>query len=187
MIKPLPEKLLFWFDCEMTGLDVHQDSLLEVGLKVSNPSASFIIDGPSYVIHSKLQKLQAMNKWCVATHQANNLWSESISSTITVEHAEENLINFIKTLPPQDVRYMAGSSIWCDRIFLQKYMPNLIKMFHYRLIDVSSLKIIFQLHVDKPYAAIKSDKHRVMDDIDASIQEYRYYLQHMTDANLSSC
>jgi oligoribonuclease len=171
--------LLFWIDCEMTGLDVAEETILEIGIKITDMAGQNTITGPSYVIHQPRSRLMQMDEWCLRTHESNGLIAESEVSLYTLADAEEGVIQFIENMQYDDIRYMAGSSIWCDRTFIQKYMPRLAALFHYRMLDVSSLKIIFQHHFKKPYVFPKSERHRVMDDIDGSIMEYRYYVEHI--------
>lgn len=174
------KQILFWIDCEMTGLDATTDTLLEVGIKLTDMAGNFLRTGPCYVIHHTKERLEAMNDWCLQTHAKNGLIEASLLSSMDVHQAETGLMAFVEEYASSEPRYMAGSSIWCDRVFLHKYMPRFVQLFHYRLLDVSSLKIIFQKHFEKPYVHLMNkDRHRVMEDIDNSIQEYRYYLECM--------
>lgn len=168
--------LLFWLDCEMTGLDVEQETIIEIGIKVSDSLASFVIEGPSYVIHATEARLQAMGEWCRRTHTSNGLWEEALVSSHTLQTAEQGLIEWIRALPYDKEKYLAGSSIWCDRMFIRKEMPLLDAVFHYRMVDVSSLKWVFSHALNQPYQHPKSERHRVMEDVDGSIKEYRHYL-----------
>lgn len=178
--------ILFWLDCEMTGLEVETDIILEIGIKITDAQASYVIDGPSYVIYQPLSRLEAMGEWCLRTHKKNGLWDESLASTCSMQAAEENMVSWIKSLPYDRERYLAGSSIWCDRMFLKRHMPDLDAMFHYRMLDVSSLKCVFSYALDKPYVHPKSEQHRVMIDVDGSIREYRYYLANMMQQQMQS-
>lgn len=171
--------LLFWLDCEMTGLDVNKDNILEIGIKISDFNANNVIDGPSYVIKMSLEKLQSMDEWCRRTHFNNGLWEESLASNSSILQAENAIVDWISSLNTNQERYLSGSSIWCDRVFLNKEMPKLSAMFHYRMLDVSSLKLLFKHSLNKPYNYTKSERHRVMEDLNNSILEYRYYLEQL--------
>lgn len=171
--------LLFWLDCEMTGLDVESDLIIEIGVKVTDAEGENLHVGPSYVIHASVERLEMMGSWCKRTHSSNGLWDEVIASSISMKEAEDHIIAWMDSLQYDKVKYLAGSSIWCDRMFLKKLMPNLDAQFHYRMLDVSSLKWVFTHALDQPYQHPKSDRHRVMEDVDGSIKEYQHYLESM--------
>ena len=117
--------LLFWLDCEMTGLDVSRDALIEVGLKITDPHVQLCIDGPHHVIHVPGEKLEAMDAWCKDTHTKNGLIQESMQSVLSLYDVENIFIDFIEKIHHKEPRHLAGSSIWCDRKFLDTYMPRL--------------------------------------------------------------
>lgn len=171
-------RCLVWLDCEMSGLDVAHDVILEIGLKTSDMAASKVLEGPSYVLKASDAVLSGMDAWCLATHTANGLIEASRQSSWTAESVEEALLAWLLSLGCREY-YLAGNSIWCDRRFLFRYMPRLERLFHYRMLDVSALKLVYRDVLAQPYVVAKQDTHRVMVDVDQSIEEYRYYLGKM--------
>ena len=131
---------LVWLDCEMTGLNPETDRLLEIAIVVTGPNLEPRIEGPVLVIHQSDALLDGMDAWNKGTHGRSGLIDKVKASTITEADAEAQLLEFIKRYVPKMGSPMCGNTIGQDRRFLVKYMPKLEAYFHYRNLDVSTLK-----------------------------------------------
>lgn len=166
---------LYWLDCEMTGLDPASHRLLEMAFYRSDLRGERVSVGPHYVLHIEETWWDRMDAWCQKTHRANGLWEAARASDWSVEEVEMRLCTWVLSHGDQ-MRHLAGNSIWCDRAFLRAHMPKLDQLFHYRMLDVSSLKLTYAFLGGEPPK--KSEHlHRVQADIQASIQEYGFYLK----------
>ncbi|CAK89541.1 unnamed protein product (macronuclear) [Paramecium tetraurelia] len=163
---------------EMTGLNVFQDQILEIACVLTDFKLETIIKGPHLVIHADNQVLEGMDQWCTKTHKASGLYEESLKSTLNVQQAEEQILNFLNqnNIPPK-VLPLAGNSVYMDRLFVMKNMPKLDQFLHYRIVDVSSVQLLCRRL--NPYVCNhqpqKKLNHRALDDILESIEELRYY------------
>jgi oligoribonuclease len=173
----MPSDRIVWLDCEMTGLDVASDEIVEIACIVTEADLTEIDAGVSFVIKPNAAPLAAMDPVVVEMHTASGLLEE-IPSGITPEEAEQRVLDYITTHVP-DARKapLAGSSVYVDRAFLAKYMPKIDAHLHYRLIDVSSVKEIVRRWYPKVYFATpeKTGNHRALADTRESIAELRYY------------
>ena len=131
---------LVWLDCEMTGLDPEVDRLIEIAVVVTGPNLEPRVEGPVFVIHQSDAQLDKMDAWNKGTHGRSGLIDKVKASTTTEAEAEAGLIEFIRQYVPKGKAPMCGNSIGQDRRFLVKYMPKLEAFFHYRNLDVSTLK-----------------------------------------------
>ncbi|CAD8195068.1 unnamed protein product [Paramecium octaurelia] len=178
IIAPTLKHALFWLDMEMTGLNVFQDQILECACVLTDFKLETIIKGPHLVIHADDEVLKGMDQWCMTTHKASGLYEESLKSTLTVQQAEEQILNFLNqnNIPPK-VLPLAGNSVYMDRLFVMKNMPKLDQFLHYRIVDVSSVQLLCKRL--NPYVCNhqpqKKLNHRALDDILESIEELRYY------------
>lgn len=167
---------LVWIDLEMTGLEPATDTILEIASIVTNSNLDIIAKGPDIVIKHPLASLEAMDEWCNEHHKKSGLWDDVLSSTYSLESATEKTINFLKPHISIGKSQLCGNSIWQDRRFLEKYMPELLGLFHYRMIDVSTLKSLTEFWYDKNSKFSKPDsKHRALDDIEESVEELKHY------------
>jgi oligoribonuclease len=158
---------LIWLDCEMTGLDPERDRLIEIAVIVTNADLSVRIEGPVLVIHQSDAQLALMDAWKVK------------ASTTTEAAAEHELLEFLKHHAPKGAVPMCGNSIGQDRRFLVKYMPKLEAFFHYRNIDVSTLKELAKRWRPELVKAFKKQqKHTALADVHESIDELDFYRQH---------
>lgn len=168
---------IVWIDCEMTGLYVETDVLLEIATIITDNNLNEIVQGPSLVIHQPDEVLSSMHIWCRTQHGASGLTQAVRQSTVTLEQAEQETLTCIMTYCEPSTAVLAGNSVWQDRLFLQKYMPRLMHYLHYRLIDVSSVKEVVKRWYpgDGKTDFKKPDNHRALQDIQYSIEELRYY------------
>ncbi len=171
---------LIWIDLEMTGLDVNNDHIVEIAAIVTNKDLQIIAEGPNLVIHQSDEILGSMNDWCKKYHAASGLIKDAQSSTITLATAEQEMYDFLKQYCAPGQGILCGNSIWNDKAFLQKHMPHLNTLFHYKMVDVSSVKeLVARWYPKSPYVDFKkTDKHRAKIDIVESIQELKNYRTH---------
>ncbi|RKP13387.1 REX2, RNA exonuclease 2 [Piptocephalis cylindrospora] len=174
----LLQQPLLWIDCEMTGLNLNKDKIIEIAAILTNGALSTTVEGPSVIIQQPKSLLDGMDEWCTEHHGQSGLTSAVLSSKTTTVQAEDQLITFLQahTLP-EDRVVLAGNSVHVDRQFLQQEMPRLMGMLHYRIIDVSTIKEVAsrwytRAEISPPK---KGMSHRALDDILESIQELKYY------------
>lgn len=168
---------LVWIDLEMTGLDAQNDTILEIATIITNDTLDVRIKGPTFVIQHSKAELDTMNDWCKHQHGKSGLTQAALDSKITLQEAEQETLNFIKAYCLPKTGILCGNSIWQDRIFLNKYMPELTAFLHYRMIDVTSIKeAIARWYPNDPQRTItKKEGHRALDDIEESINELETY------------
>ena len=170
---------LVWIDLEMTGLNPTDDKILEIATIVTDGQLNILEEGPVIAVHQKNEVLDTMNEWCVNTHAATGLTDRVRASTIGEQRAEQITLDFLRKHVDQGISPMCGNSIGQDRRFLLRYMPELNDYFHYRNIDVSTLKELVRRW--KPELLTQFSKkgtHLAMEDIRESIDELRFYRQH---------
>jgi oligoribonuclease len=167
---------LIWLDCEMTGLDPEVDRLIEIAVIVTGPDLTPRIEGPVIVIHQSTEQLDRMDAWNKGTHGRSGLIDKVKASSVTEAQAEQQILEFLAAYAPKNSTPMCGNSISQDRRFLVKYMPRLEAFFHYRNIDVSTLKELAKRWRPDVYAAFKKQqKHTALADVHESIDELAHY------------
>jgi oligoribonuclease len=167
---------LIWIDCEMTGLDPEVDRLIEIAVIVTGADLTPRIEGPVLVIHQGDEQLDKMDAWNKGTHGRSGLIDKVKASSVTEAQAEEQVLEFIARYVPKRTAPMCGNSISQDRRFLVKYMPKLEAFFHYRNIDVSTLKeLAKRWRPDLCDAFKKQQKHTALADVHESIDELAHY------------
>jgi oligoribonuclease len=170
---------LVWLDCEMSGLDPEKERLLEIAVVITGPHLSPRIEGPVIVIHQPDTLLNGMDAWNKGTHGKSGLIDKVKSSTVDETQAEEVLIAFLKKYVSKGATPMCGNTISQDRRFLVKYMPKFEAWFHYRNIDVSTLKELSKRWKPEVYAGFKKrQKHTALADVHESIDELEHYRTH---------
>ena len=170
---------LVWLDCEMSGLDPEKERLLEIALVVTGPNLTPRIEGPVIVIHQSDALLGSMDAWNKGTHGKSGLIDKVKASTVDEQQAEEVLIAFLKKYVSKAATPMCGNTISQDRRFLVKYMPKFEAWFHYRNIDVSTLKELSKRWKPEVYASFKKrQKHTALADVHESIDELEHYRMH---------
>ncbi len=174
---------LVWVDMEMTGLDPDTDRIIEVAVVVTDAELNVLAEGPVFAIHQSNETLDRMDAWNKGTHGKSGLIDRVKTSTVTEAFAEAALIDFMKRFVPAGKSPMCGNTICQDRRFMVRGMPKLEAFFHYRNLDVSTLKELCKRW--KPEIATgfkKRQKHTALADIIESIEELRYYREHFIKA-----
>jgi oligoribonuclease len=170
---------LVWVDMEMTGLNPDTDRIIEVAVVVTDSELNVLAEGPVFAIHQPDEILDGMDAWNKGTHGRSGLIDRVKASTVTEAEAESALVDFLKHFVPAGKSPMCGNSICQDRRFMVRAMPKLEEFFHYRNLDVSTLKELCKRW--KPELANgfkKHQKHTALADIIESIEELRYYREH---------
>ncbi|MCM2252534.1 MAG: oligoribonuclease [Ramlibacter sp.] len=167
---------LIWIDCEMTGLDPEVDRIIEIAVIVTGPGLQPRIEGPVLAIHQSDEQLGRMDSWNKGTHGRSGLVDKVKASTVTEAQAEQEVLDFVARYVPKSSAPLCGNSIGQDRRFLVKYMPKLEAFFHYRNIDVSTLKELARRWRPDVYNAFKKQqKHTALADVHESIDELAHY------------
>ena len=169
---------LIWIDLEMTGLNPDADLIIELATVVTDKDLNILAEGPVLAIHQSEAVLAAMDDWNQQHHQESGLIERVRHSQIGEAEAEQQTIDFLKRWVPENTSPMCGNTIGQDRRFLYRYMPKLEAYFHYRSIDVSTLKeLAVRWAPELQNGFNKVAAHRALDDIKESIEELRYYRQ----------
>ncbi|MGF1750841.1 oligoribonuclease [Vibrio cionasavignyae] len=167
---------LIWVDLEMTGLDPEQHKIIEIASIVTDSQLNILAEGPVIAIHQPEAELAKMDEWCTNTHTASGLVARVTESTYTEQQAIAETIAFLEQWVPKGVSPICGNSIGQDRRFLYKHMPELEEYFHYRYIDVSTLKELTRRWKPEILDGFsKQGTHLALDDIRESIAELKYY------------
>ena len=173
------EMNLIWVDLEMTGLDPGTDRIIEVAVVVTDPDLNVLAEGPVYAIHQSDAILNGMDAWNKGTHGRSGLIDRVKASNITEAMAEDAVIEFLETYVPRGKSPMCGNTICQDRRFMAKTMPKLEAYFHYRNLDVSTLKELARRWKPELVDGFrKLQKHTALADIMESIDELKYYREH---------
>ena len=167
---------LIWIDLEMTGLDPQKERIIEIATVVTDSELNVLAEGPSIAINQSNQLIQAMDQWNTNQHGKSGLTERVLNSTVTEAQAESATLEFLKQWVPEGMSPMCGNSIGQDRRFLVRYMPELANYFHYRNLDVSTLKeLVKRWKPELMNGFNKKGSHLAMDDIHDSIAELAYY------------
>ncbi len=176
---PQDPNRLIWIDLEMTGLRPDSDRILEVAIVVTDHALDMVAQAPVFVVHQEDAVLAAMDAWNQATHGRSGLIDKVKASSMTEADVEASALGFLAEHVPSKVSPMCGNTICQDRRFLARFMPNLEDWFHYRNLDVSTLKeLVRRWRPDLVKGIPKEGKHEALADILESIEELRYYRQH---------
>ncbi len=169
-----------WVDLEMSGLNVARDVILEVACIITDKHLNIIAQKPPLVIHHESSILENTDRWVYDQHSKSGLCDEVARSKLTCAQAEQELLAFVQQYCPKHEAPLCGNSVWMDRLFLRTYMPQFEGYLHYRIIDVSSVKLLVNCWFgsgDKEFFK-KKNTHRALDDIQESIAELKFYREH---------
>ncbi len=171
---------LIWIDLEMTGLDTDNDQIIEIATIVTDSQLNVLAEGPVMAIHQSDEILAGMDEWNTNQHGKSGLTRRVRESTLNEAEAEAKTLEFLKQWVPERASPMCGNSICQDRRFLHRCMPQLEAYFHYRNLDVSSLKELAQRWAPQVAKSFKKgEAHLAMEDIRESIAELKHYRQHL--------
>ncbi|WP_267256825.1 oligoribonuclease [Coxiella endosymbiont of Ornithodoros maritimus] len=171
---------LIWLDLEMTGLDPERDRIIEIATIVTNSHLDILAEGPDFAIHQPDKLLTAMDNWNTSHHTVSGLLERVKNSFVDEVEAETLTLAFLKKYVSAGKSPLCGNSVCQDRRFLSRYMPRLNQFFHYRHLDVTTLRILAQRWAPQITAAhIKESQHLALQDIRDSIEELRYYRAHL--------
>jgi oligoribonuclease len=177
---PRHEQNLIWIDLEMTGLQPNSDRIIEIAVVVTDAQLTQRIEGPVFAVHQSDETLDKMDAWNKGTHGKSGLIDRVKASTVSEAEAEEKVIEFLAQYLYKGKSPMCGNSICQDRRFLANYMPRLEAFFHYRNLDVSTLKeIARRWHPSAVESFKKAQAHTAMADIHESIDELLHYRAHL--------
>lgn len=175
---------LIWIDLEMTGLDTSSDTIIEIATVVTDKHLNELAEGPVIAIGQTQATMDAMDDWNTRQHRDSGLTERVLESVVTHIDAETQTLAFLDDWVDEGVSPMCGNSICQDRRFLAREMPLLEAFFHYRNLDVSTMKILAQLWAPDVAAGFnKESSHRALDDIRDSIAELRWYREKFLDAD----
>ena len=170
------EQRLIWIDLEMTGLDTDNDSILEIATVVTDAQLEVLAEGPELAIAHPPARLEAMDEWNRNQHRKSGLWQRVLEQGVPMEEAEQRTLDFLAQWLPANCSPICGNSICQDRRFLYRCMPRLEKYFHYRNLDVSTIKELARRWAPDILNGVRKDaKHTALSDIQDSIAELRHY------------
>jgi oligoribonuclease len=165
-----------WVDLEMTGLDPERDHVVEIATLVSDAELELVAEGPSLVIHQPDEVLALMSPEVQAMHARSGLTERIRASRVSLAEAEAATTAFLRAHFPTERAPLCGNSVWKDRQFLERHMPQVAACLHYRTVDVSSLKeLVRRWYPERYHAPKKRETHRALDDIHESLAELRHY------------
>jgi len=176
---PQDQNNLIWIDMEMTGLSPETDRIIEVAIVITDSNLNTVAEAPTLVVHQSDDMLNGMDNWNKSTHGKSGLIDKVKASTLNERAVEMRMLDFLKLHVPKGGSPMCGNSVCQDRRFLAHYMTDLESYFHYRNLDVSTLKELCKRW--KPEIAkglVKHGKHEALADIYESIEELKYYREH---------
>jgi oligoribonuclease len=173
------QNALVWLDMEMTGLDPERDRILELAVVVTNSNLDVVAEGAVWVVHQPDEVLAGMDEWNQKTHAKSGLIDKVKASILAEADIEAQCLDFLHRYVPTGKSPMCGNSICQDRRFMARYMPKLEAWFHYRNLDVSTLKeLCKRWKPDVAKGVKKGGKHEALADIEESIEELKYYREH---------
>jgi len=174
------EMNLVWIDMEMTGLEPEQDKVLEIATIVTDAQLNVIAEGPVIAVHQSDDVFAKMDEWNTRTHGESGLVDRCRASTFSEDMAAQQTLDFLAPYVPKGKSPLCGNSIGQDRRFMVKHMPHLEAYFHYRIIDVSSIKeLVRRWQPELLEGFTKKGTHTALEDIRESIQELAYYREHV--------
>ncbi|MBN8715062.1 MAG: oligoribonuclease [Xanthomonadales bacterium] len=171
---------LVWVDLEMTGLDTDHDSILEIATVVTDKNLNVLAEGPVFAIRHEVDRLEAMDSWNSNQHRKSGLWDQVLASEVDHAMAEHATIEFLREWVGPGKSPLCGNSICQDRRFMHRQMPRLERYFHYRNLDVSTLKeLVRRWSPGIARGVTKESAHTALSDIRDSIAELQYYRGYM--------
>ncbi len=178
---------LVWIDLEMTGLDTQRDTIIEIATLVTDSQLNIVAEGPNLAIHQPDDLLNRMDEWNLKQHTHSGLIERVKQSTVTLPDAQNQTLAFLQQFVAAKASPMCGNTVCQDRRFLSRLMPNLEAFFHYRHLDVSTVKELARLWAPLIFKGLnKGSPHLALADIKESVEELRYYREHFFKLENSS-
>lgn len=178
---------LIWIDLEMTGLNPEKERIIEMAVIITDSQLTVLAESPVIAIHQSDELLNSMDNWNTKQHHSSGLVERVRASTTTEAAAEAMMLEFLKQYVPAGKSPMCGNTVYQDRRFLVRYMPELERYFHYRLLDVSTLKELALRWAPRIYNGLqKESKHLALDDVRDSIAELKYYRANLFNQDVLS-
>lgn len=175
----MTEGPLVWMDLEMTGLDAERHVILEIGVLVTDHDLNIMAEGPDLAIHHQKKAMEGMDEWSRINHSSSGLLERVSRSGYDTRAAEKAVLDFLKGYCLKGGSPLCGNSVWQDRRFLARHMPELEAFLHYRVIDVSSIKELVRRWYPHLPGFKKKKAHLALEDIRESLEELRYYRSHV--------
>uniref|UniRef100_A0A147BH88 Putative oligoribonuclease 3'---5' exoribonuclease n=1 Tax=Ixodes ricinus TaxID=34613 RepID=A0A147BH88_IXORI len=173
---------LVWIDLELTGLELETCKIMEIACLVTDGQLNLLSEGIEIAIHQPDEVLEGMNDWCKEHHGKSGLTQACRESSVSVGEAEQRVLSLVSQLVPPGKCHLAGNTVYMDRLFLARYMPELNSYLHYRIVDVSTIKELCRRWYPKEYwdaLNTKTGSHRALADIKESIEELKFYRQNI--------
>jgi len=175
-----PNERLVWIDLEMTGLDTERDGILEIATVVTDGQLNLLAEGPEFAIAHSLSTLEAMDEWNRTQHGKSGLWHRVLEEGVPLAEAEARTLDFLRQWLPPKASPMCGNSICQDRRFMHRLMPTLEAFFHYRNLDVSTIKELARRWAPSVLEGVRKESaHTALSDVRDSIAELRHYRKFM--------
>jgi oligoribonuclease len=166
---------MVWIDLEMTGLDISKEKIIEIATVITDGELNIIAEGPNLAVSVEEHLLEGMDEWNTRHHNRSGLVERVRNSSVSVEEAERQTMEFLREHVNENTAPLCGNSVWNDRLFLQKEMPQIVEFLHYRMIDVSTVKELGRRWYPEVSRFNKKGAHLALDDILESIQELDYF------------
>lgn len=182
MLAPMAEasQRLVWVDLEMTGLDPETCRIVEIATIITDSQLEVIAEGPCFIVRPEGEALAQTSTFVRELHEKSGLWTRIQESTTTIDEARAATLAFLEEHTTRGASLLCGNSVWKDRAFLEREMPDVVKHLHYRMIDVSTIKeLVRRWYPARYHTPKKKEVHRALDDIRESIEELRWYRSHV--------
>jgi oligoribonuclease len=166
---------MVWIDCEMTGLDPDRHTLIEIATIITDFDLNIIDRGPDLAIKLSPARFKSMDPWSLRTHTASGLLERCRTEGVSMAAAEKQTLRFIKKYCAARTAPLCGNSVWQDKRFISEYMPAIARHLHYRIVDVSSIKLMTRHWFPNQNPPAKQETHRALADIEESIAELKFY------------
>lgn len=170
---------IVWIDLEMTGLEPETNRIIEIATVITDGNLTQQLQGPDIVIHVEDETMTRMDSWCKKTFTASGLWDSVRRSRVTLKEAEDATLKFIKEHTAPNSAPLGGNSVSTDREFLRQHMPRVFAYLHYRVVDVTTVKLLYTYWYQELPSFPKKLRHRALDDILESIEELKFYRAHL--------
>lgn len=170
---------MVWIDLEMTGLDINRDRIIEIATLVTDGELNLIAEGPNLAVHVSEEAIAGMDEWNTTHHHRSGLVDRIRAEGVSVEEAEARTLAFLKEHVEPNTAPLCGNSVWNDKRFLEKEMPDIVAFLHYRMIDVSTVKELARRWYPEVPRYEKTGAHLALDDIRESVEELRHFRGHV--------